>query len=208
MARFGTPKDEPEKPVQKLFRPLSDKQHRLVTEYLGNGYHKRNAILAAGYSSVTATHNAKELFDHPAVVREIAKRNEGLAKDTQLDRGWIIRRMMDLAEANIKLAQYKKVDKNGQLYWDFTGAGQDELKLVTGLATDIVNMGKGDDAMKVFKMKIDTTDPLAVLNSLARIEGLFNDKLEVKGEQSIVEILQEGRRRTAEDGAADETTVH
>ncbi len=187
-------------------QPLNDKQYRAITEYFANGFQKKKALLAAGYSESTADNNAKEVFSKPCVVAEIARRRKAMIDDTQLDRAWIIKRLMALAMANETLAPYKKVGADGMLYWDFTGASEAELKLVNGLMVDVYVDGKGKEAREIKKMKIDTSDPLAVLSALARIEGLFQDKLKIEGEKGIVELLQEGRRRV--NPQPDPETVH
>ncbi len=186
---------------------ITDKQFKMVAEYFRNGYNKEKAMLAAGYAESTARNYQHATFAHACVQAEIRKWRKSLHDEANLDRGWIIRRYMALADAAAVLAQYKKVDPNGQLYWDFKGATEEELKLVNGLTTDTYSDGRGEFAREVKKMKIDISDPVSVLNSLARIEGLFNDKLHIEGEASITDILQEGRKRSrAAEAAKKEDT--
>ena len=60
----------------------------------------KKALYAAGYSIATAEGNPQEIFSHPAVDREIKKRQHALMDETQLSRAWIVRRLMALDEAN------------------------------------------------------------------------------------------------------------
>ena len=53
------------------------------------------------------------------------------------------------------------------------------------------------DGIRVKKYKINAESPLAVLNSLARIAGLFNDRLQLEGDDEVVAILQSARNRIA-----------
>ncbi len=172
---------------------LSDKQHRVVTEYFANGMNEGQAMLSAGYNESTARDHPERVFRHPAVVAEIERRQERMALAANLDQAWIIERLMALADGSRTLAKYKKVTKAGQLYWDFTGVSEVELALIKTLTTESVASGQGEAILQ--KFKIDTTDPLAVLNSLARIAGLFQDRIKIESDEGVIEILQSARNR-------------
>ena len=166
---------------------LSDKMFRAVTEYFTNGHNQYRALLAAGYTERTASDHPEQVFKHPAVVAEIARRQEAANDAANLDQAWITKRLMTLADSSKTLAKYMKVDADGKLDWDFTGATPKELQLIKSLAVEHTERGK--------KYKIDTSDPLAVLNSLARIAGLFNDRLQLEADDEVVAILQSARNR-------------
>ena len=100
---------------------------------------------------------------------------------------------MTRAESSKTLAKFMKVDGNGKLDWDFTGATDKELQLIKSLTVEHSEKGK--------KYKIDTSDPLAVLNSLARIAGLFNDRLQLEADDEVVAILQSARNRVKGEDA-------
>ena len=172
---------------------LSDKMFRAVTEYFTNGHNQYRALLAAGYSETTANDHPERVFKHPTVIAEIARRQEVANDAANLDQAWITERLMVLADSSKTLAKYMKVDKNGKLDWDFTGATEKELQLIKSLQveTNVIGTGTG----YVHKYKIDTSDPLAVLNSLARIAGLFNDRLQLEADDEVVAILQSARNR-------------
>ena len=181
-------------PVKRKPR-LTDKMFRVVTEYFNNGFNKRKALIAAGYAETTARLNPGCVFNRPQVQAEIKRRQEKHAAASDLDREWIINRLMALAMAGETLAKYKKVQLDGSLAWDFTGATEEELKLINGLSVDFYTEGRGSLAKEIKKFKIDIIDPLSVLNSLARIEGLFNDRLKLEGDEGVIEALQAGRNR-------------
>ena len=162
---------------------LSDKMFRAVTEYFTNGHNQYRALLAAGYTERTASDHPEQVFKHPAVVAEIARRQEAANDAANLDQAWITERLMTLADSSKTLAKYMKVDEHGKLDWDFTGATVKELQLIKSLQVDDT------------KFKIDLSDPLAVLNSLARIAGLFNDRLQLEADDEVVAILQSARNR-------------
>ena len=62
---------------------------------------------------------------------------------------------------------------------------------------DFYTEGRGDLAREVKKFKVDITEPATVLTALARIEGLFADRLKLEGDDNIIEALQAGRRRAS-----------
>ncbi len=171
---------------------LSDKQYKLVAEYFANGFSKVEALRAAGYSETTATTNPQKIFDNPHVVREIERRKKLLFARTQLSAEWIITRIMKLADSGNTLAKFKKTQPEGTLCWDFSDATPEELALIQGLAVEFYT----DDAgLVVKKFKIKDQDPLAALALLARIEGLFQDKLKVEADDEMIKALQAGRLR-------------
>ncbi len=174
---------------------LSDKMFRAVTEYFTNGHNQYRALLAAGYTERTASDHPEQVFKHPAVVAEIARRQEAANAAANLDQAWITERLMTLADSSKTLAQYIKVGTHGQLRWDFTGATKKELQLIKSLTVEEFAEGRGDNVISIKKYKIDTSDPLAVLNSLARIAGLFNDRLQLEADDEVVAILQSARNR-------------
>lgn len=182
--------------VKRKIPRLNDRQRKLVNAYFSNGFVKRQAALAAGYSKSTATYNTAALFNNPLVKEEIDRRFEEERRKYEVDRDWVVQRLARIANGGEILARFKRVNpETGELFWDFDGATPDDLAVITELTTDIYTEGRGKDAVKVKKMKVALADPKGALDSLARTLGLFQDNLKVEGELSIVERLQAGRRR-------------
>ena len=180
-------------------KTLTDKQFRVVTEYMTNGFDKGAALRAAGYSDSSSKSHPDRVFNDPVVIAEIERRQEAANQAANLNQEWIITRLMNLARADEQLAKYKKVTADGALRWDFTGATIHELQLVRALSVESQQEARGDTEVIIKKFKIDTSDPLAVLNSLARIAGLFNDRLKLEGDDEVVAILQSARNRIGKD---------
>lgn len=178
----------------KNSRPITDKMYRVVTEYFLNGHDKEQAMLAAGYAATTA-HQQKQVFNHPAVIAEIKKRQERQAKKADLSAEWVIKELMKFATAQESLSKYKVIMEDGSLGWDFTGASEEDLALVSGLSTETYVEGRGDLARTIKKFKIDITKPVEVLAHLARIQGMFSDRLKIEGDDEVVAALQAGRNR-------------
>lgn len=177
---------------------VKDRYKRLVHFYFMSDFNKKEAMKKAGYKSKSKG-RVQELFSHPFVIAEIERQRQRVEKKYELTRDWIVKRLMVLADSNIVLGKFKKVNEDGSLYWDFSGATEAELGVINGISTDIYTEGRGLSKRKVKKFGLVITDPKAALDSLARIQGLFNDKMTVQGELSIMERLSKGRERVSEE---------
>ena len=177
---------------------LTPRQRDLIRHYFECGQVETEAMRRAGYSPKNADRNSAKVFGLPLVQAEIAKKREKIEQKHELSRDWLIERHMKAAMAQERLGKFKKVQKDGSLAWDFTGATEEELALVADLHVDFYMEGKGKNAIRVKKFKISANDALGHLNALARIGGYNNDKVTVTGELSLVERLQQGRKRAAQ----------
>lgn len=184
-------------PLFKRRKP-SLKHLKLVQAYFDCNFVKKEAAIRAGYSP---THTDR-LFSHPDVVREIERRRGKLEARLDLTREWIVSRLMKLADSNITLAKYKKVDEDGAPYWDFTGASQEDMALLMEISQEGYIQGLGEGGKKIRKFKVAPGDPMAALMALARIQGLFDQNINVKGEIDIISRIQKGRERAAKEAEA------
>lgn len=191
----GNPAFKKHKGIKKP-RKLELSRIRAIDFYFENGFNKKAALLSAGFSESTATGRPQLVFDDPLVVAEIERRKAKLAERHEVTQDWVIERYKMIANAGMTLAKFKKIGKDGELFWDFSGATEEELAVINELATEIYMEGKGPRAQKIKKFKISISDPKAALDSLARHLGMFNDKLDVTVGASLVERLQAGRNRT------------
>lgn len=181
----------------KNSRGLTDRMYRVVAEYFSNGFDKQAAMLEAGYSAFTADKRAAQVFDHPAVKKEITRRHQRMDKTAELSREWITERFMELADAGRRLAKYKVVEEDGSLGWDFTGAPDEDLALVKTIESSFYTDGVGRTERAIKKFKVDPGDPIVALTALARIQGMFQDRLKLEGDDGVVERLQAARARVA-----------
>ncbi len=181
---------------KKSVPTLSDKQYRMVAEYFDNGFNKAQAMRAVGFAEKSCTHKVAETFNHLAVQAEVERRHKLKDTSSALDREWITSRLMALVESSVRLNKYVFVDEeDGGLFHDFTGATEEDLKYIKSLTNDFFTTGTGDSARIQKKFKVEASDPHAVLSTLARIEGLFADRLKLEGDEGIVEALIAGRKR-------------
>jgi hypothetical protein len=181
----------PHKPQTKL----THRQLAAIDAYFANGFNKAAALLEGGYKASCSQGYTKRFFDMPLVVAEVERRRAKIEKKHDLTNDWIVKRLMRIADAPAILAKFKQVGDDGALFWDFTGATEEELAVVQELMTDIYVEGRGASARAIKKFKVGVADAKAALDSLARIQGMFNDKIKVEGEISLVERLQKGRAR-------------
>lgn len=191
---MGVKKPRHKKRIQSP--PAFSPRHKQVAdEYLANGFNKTQAMRACGYSDKSSLQRHAIVFKNPHVIAYLEEKKAKLKQKYELSEEWVISRLMKIADSNNILAPYKKVGADGELYWDFTDATQEELSVITGLMTETYTEGRDEGRRFVKKFKIEIADPKAALDSLARRLGLFNDKITVQGEVSFVERLQRGRER-------------
>lgn len=163
--------------------------------YFTNGFNKKQACISAGYAEGTAHSISNRVFDLPQVKQEIEKRMKALAQKAELNAQWVIDRMMAIADSGRTLAPYKKVQEDGSILWDFTGASEEALSLLNEISVDYYTDGRGDEAREVKKFKVGVTEPKAALDSLARHLGMFKDSVDVNHTTSVADQIQQGRAR-------------
>jgi phage terminase small subunit len=193
--------------TEKVKKMISDKMMAAIEAYFDNGFNKKDALLTAGYAKTTATNFPSKVFGREDVKAEIEARKMRRAQRHDVNQDWVISRFMKLAMSGETLAKFKKVQEDGSLGWDFTGATEEELAVVTELGVDYYTEGRGNNAREVKKFRVKHPDMQAALVALARHLGLFNDSLEVTSDVS--EKIAAGRARARlRDKESDPDTVH
>ena len=192
-------------------KPLSDKQLAVIEAYFENGWDKEKAMLTAGYSPNTSATNTQSVFSRPDVIAEIAAKKARREQVSDINTEWVMQRFARLAMAGESLAKYKKVQPDGSLAWDFTGATQEDLAVITELGVDYYTEGRGKDGIEVKKFRVKVPDMQAALVAIARHLGAFNDSLEVTGDVSA-KIAAGRARARARDNAdpkeSDPDAIH
>jgi len=178
------------------------RRHLLViNEYMKNGGRKKEAMLKAGYAAHSIDNNTNQVFQHPDVLKEIDRREAKEVERSGVTVAWITERLKLQADAPRILAKFKIIGDDGELFWDFTGATEDELGVILGLSTEIFKDGKGDGSRDIKKFKIDVANPMPALNALARHLNMFKEDNAVRGEVSLIDRLQQGRQRMNKENA-------
>ena len=176
---------------QKACIPREDR----AIQFFMQGMTKVDALVYAGYSRNTAN-QSQTVFSRPRVAAELERRQLALRKKSALTEEWVINRFMMIADSGTILARFKKVTPDGGLRWDFTGATEEELSVINELT--VITVESTDlEGVKTIKTnyKVGTQDPAGALNSLTRIQGMFNDKVQFQGELSLVDRIIRGRAR-------------
>lgn len=174
---------------------LSARHHRVLDEWFINGRNQTQALISQGYQEKSARRNAHMFFKNRAVQTEIQKREREMQERYEISKEWIVERLARIADSGKILSRFRKVDRNGHLYWDFRGATREDLEIIQDLTVEEYKDGRGPGSADVKKTRISVASPLQALEGLARILGLNQDKLKIEGEMTVVEQLQAGRRR-------------
>lgn len=141
------------------FGRLLDKDREIINYYFQCGFNKDEAWRLSGRAN--AQNNSWLFFRKPEVKAEIKRRMDKLEKKADLKAEDLIDKLRVLMDSAFAIAKYKKVDANGKLYWDFTGATEEELVAVTDIE------------------KGSVLDPNAAIDKLLKILGAYKpEKLE------------------------------
>lgn len=190
---------------------LTYQQSETINFYFENGFNQAAAMRSAGYAK-GSIHVSQTLFNKAHIKKEIERRKAIRAKEYEVTQDWVTEQFMKRALAGLTLAKFKVVQPDGSLGWDFRGATQEELALVTELAVTFEKSGRGKNAIDVTKFQVKEPDAHAALIALGRHISFFNDKLEVTG-GSLAERIKKARKQgyqPAKDGpkSEDAPTVH
>lgn len=180
---------------------LSQMQHTFIEAFLTNGGKATAAARTAGYKH--AHQKGYAVLNQPLVAKAIEAARAKVATKLEVSREWVMGKYKKWADAPEVLAKFKKVEEDGSIRLDFSGATQEELSLITEVTTDYYTDGRGEGAREVKKFKVSGVDPKASVDQLGRMIGVFNDKMTVTGELSLVERLQRGRERAASGAKAE-----
>lgn len=185
-------------------KKLKDNHRIAAEEYMSNGFVKSEAMRKAGFAETSCTSRSGLVFDREDVKEFIKERQDKIAKKYELDQEWVVQRLMKNAMSGETLAKFKVIQSDGTLAWDFTGATEEELSVVSDLGVEFYTEGRGPEAIEVKKFKVKLPDVHAALVALGRHQGMFTDKVEVT--DSLEDRLAAGRKRAYDK--ADEKTVH
>ncbi len=177
-------------------------QRQLLTiGYYMEGATKVDSMIMAGYPDSSAHKNHTQTFGHPTFKKEVTRRQDLLMEKNELSEDWVIKRLMRIACADEILAKYRKIFIDGTLYWDFTGAPEEDLAVIHEMTVAIDKQGNR-------MMKILPESPAAAVVNLGRKLGMFKDNVNVTSEASLVERINKGREqaRLEHQGEEDGTT--
>lgn len=158
---------------------LTVKQETFIIEYIKNKGNATQAAIKAGYSKNTAKQIGQENLTKLDIKNEIERRL--------------------LAKQKKKVAQ---ADEVLELLTKFARGSVKEEQIV------VEGRGDGHSSAKIMKRKIANRDQLNALDKLARIHGLYNDKVNIStsndSDDLITITLGELKNREVEEVTEDE----
>ncbi len=199
------------RPALSAHKPaLSDLHRAVVDAFFDNGcVSRRRAMEAAGYSPASARNNTTGVFGREDVVKEIQRRRNMAQGRRGVTEDWIIEQFRKLASAS--MGDLLDVNEDGSAYLDLNAMTDDHrAALMEFTSEEAIEKGttEGEDGpelslTRVRKSRAKFASKQAALDSLARILGMFKDKLEVGGVVSIADKFAAARKRIVSDADAE-----
>lgn len=156
---------------EKTRKIHDEKLEAMVQAWFANGFHKKNAVLAAGYSKHTASAKANELFKYPYVVQRIKEIQEkALNKFDGLH---------EKLTKELEMFAFIDIGKVLEEDNDIT----DISKLKANLRRQVKSIKKTvseKDGVKKTTVQVDMVDKLAAITLLGKHTGYFEKDNEQK----------------------------
>lgn len=180
----------------------TDTYHRMrmkAVDYYMRGMTKKNALLKAGYSDSVASTDAVSVFGRDDIKAEIERRRKRIASKSDVDAAWIVKRLMDIANADI--VDLLIVDDIGNTRLDMSLMTPQLRRALEG-EFSLSEEGTGN-----VRMRVKTTDKLRAIEMLGKYLDMFTDTVKVEGEISLIERLHAGRSRVSEGDKPEDELV-
>lgn len=165
---------------------------KLVEEYMKD-FNQDKAAVRAGYSAVNVNHNAYRLFKKEEVQREIALRLQKRYSRLEVNKERIVEEYAKIAFSNF--GDLLDIHEDGSATIDLNRLTDDQKAALEEYTVEEYMEGRGKNARGVKKSRVKFASKKAALDSLARHLGMFNDKLTIDGDASLIEALTAGRKR-------------
>jgi|TARA_Y100000310_G_C20682581_1_gene816847 hypothetical protein len=175
---------------------LAPQHSKAVDGYMA-GMTKKAALLEAGYSDSVAATDAHSVFGREDVRAEIQRRLTRISRKSGLTAEWITERLMMVAEAN--LGDVLAWDEEGMPQFNWDKMNPDLKYALTGVNIRQYMKGRGPSAIPVTEFKPELADKLRALDMLARIMGMYEDKVKVTAEKDLMDALAAGRLRVSRE---------
>lgn len=167
-------------------KQLTPREARFVAEYLVNGGKGQAAAIAAGYAPKNAKVTASRLLKRAHIMANLEQRNERVLHRAEVTAAEVIEGFARIARADIR----KLYHADGSLK-EIHELDDDTAAAIAGIEQEDIRAG----AVKVGTLrKIKRWDAVKAWESLARILGMFNDTITLKGD--FAERLVKARERS------------
>ena len=158
---------------------LTPKQQRFVDEYLID-LNATQAAIRAGYSPKTAGQIGEQNLKKLEIKKAIEQAQQERQKRTKITADSVLQELAKIGFAN--MLDYMS-EHNGQMHLDFSKLTRDQAAAISEYQTETV-MG-GEERPDMLKTRFKLLDKRAALVDIGRHLGMFKDKIETSGEQSV-----------------------
>lgn len=163
---------------------------RAVDEYFANGcMNWRSACIEAGFSG----HSAPKLWQEVTIQEEIFRRRARRARKTAVTEERIIEELAKVAFANF--GDLLNVNEDGTAVVDLSLLTDEHKAALARYEAETITTDGNETEKVVRKAKIAFHDKLGALQQLARINGMFKDRVEVAVGLSLSDKVAQARSR-------------
>jgi phage terminase small subunit len=186
-------------PVGQARDAVNIRRERFVIAFAGHGI-GRSAAIAAGYSRRTARAQAHRLLKDPTIAAAIELERSDRAFRLRVDEDRITAALAAIAFGDVR----------DVVTWDDKGVAlvgsSSDLSDDAAMLVQSVERKERTDAAGVTTATttVRLADRRGAIESLARIKGMFKDKLEVTGLDGFAARLERSNKRKAERAADPE----
>ena len=174
---------------------LSEPHRRVIDAWFANGCRSRRGAMIEAGMSPSSTHS---VFIRPEVKKEIDRCRDRLDYRAAVTAERIEQELAKIAFAS--LGDLLEIQEDGSAWIDMSAITEDQKSALAEYNVETYKeLGNDDEpGREVKKAKIKFHDKKAALDSLARIRGMFKDKLEVSVGLTLSDKVQQARMRLAE----------
>lgn len=175
---------------------LTPRQRRFVKEFLIDS-NATQAAIRAGYSKKTAGEQASRLLANVKISAEVEKGRAKIEEKLECTADDIARELAKLGFSN--MADFTKVNENGEPFFDFRGLNRDQMAAVHELTVDQYTVGGEEDGLPVRRVKFKLSDKRASLVDLAKLLGYFKERVEHSGGITLDDLRDFRQRYQSEN---------
>ena len=172
--------------VRKVIHP---NKRKVADAYLA-GANKQDSLKVGGFCK-----GSLYIFKEPLVMAYMETKLNRITRKYSATTENIIEEYSKMGFAN--LGDYTVEQENGDLLFDLSDMPMYMMAALSEYTTETYTEGRGDAAKEVKKVRVKLHDKRQALDSLARIKGMFNDKLQLSGGLTLNERLNKGRQRVS-----------
>lgn len=172
---------------------LTEKQKAFILEYLVD-LNGTQAALRAGYKGESARRTASENLNNPIVAAEIQKHMDLRSEKVGVNSETVLRELLKIATSDVR----RLFDSKGALLppekWP-----DDVASAVSSVEIEDLFEGFGDSRTQIgYTKKVKLWDKPKALELLGRHLKLYTDKVELKVDESLAELMRKARERSRE----------